>query len=45
LTVVDDPALSGNVEALRSQLQQLTVLVDQLRADVARHLPVTARNS
>jgi len=45
LTVVDDAALSGSVEALRSQLQQLTALVDQLRADVARHLPDTGRNN
>jgi len=37
-------ALSGSVEAVRSQLQQLTLLVNQLRDDVARRLPDTRRN-
>jgi len=37
-------ALSGDVEALRIQLQQLTALVNQLRADVTRHLPAAGLN-
>jgi len=44
LLYVDDKALTGDVEALRTQLLQLTTLVNQLRVDVTRHLPVTGRN-
>jgi len=37
-------ALAGDVEALRSQLLQLTATVNQLRDDVIRHLHATTAN-